>query len=252
MASNLGSVGLGIETEEDYRELVDGALARVSEEIACPPGLYAVTCYDHGGELWVHLATGDDGFVIDGVTPFHRTENVIPLRIDELGQHDDDNPFEGRCYAWVGNEDHPFSCELVDYAVHAATETPLQARLAVIGLAHSVTGFEDEAAFTAAQDGEMTFAPNFFIPTGLFAPEDDEAPTGSDRSMVWFAGTVRKIAEHRGRTAYRQISVESLAATYDVFAEADIVTGPVVVGGIVEVSCRLFGRLLDSDAKGRA
>ena len=251
MSSNMASIGFDVSAEE-VDDLLGAASDMVAEEFACPPGFLAVARYPSDSELWVHIATsqqspgsGEEEFEIVGFTPFHQTDTDVAVKVEGLEQADDDNAFEGRCEVWIGEDEaYPMFFELVDYPVYGELALPLKARASIISLAKSVEGFEDEEAFYAEQENESTqWASNFFIPVGKFVDDDGVAPTGSDMSMAWFAGTVISLDRCEERSPYLHIKVETLSATYDIFAAPEIVTGPVVVGGIVRVAGLMFGRL---------
>ena len=44
---------------------------------------------------------------------------------------------------------------------------------------------------------------------------------------------------------FHWLLVESLAATFDIVADPDVVEGDIVEGGTVEVGCVLIGRLIE-------
>ncbi len=110
----------------------------------------------------------------------------------------------------------------------------------------------DSSTLPDIGDGQR-LAAQALIPIGLFsdADEEDVAPTmqqSAPEPTAWLTGIVRahRMLENEatGRM-FHWLSVDSLAATYDLVADPDIVTGDIAEGRIVEVMAWMFARVMD-------
>lgn len=252
MPSNLSTIGFTFADEQAFVELMIRLAGASVGRLACECGDYAVWRSRTGAELWFHLpvfGSEDDALDIEGLTPFYEGQSEASVEIRARLRRADDNPFEGAFLAWV-EDSFPVVFEAVDFAAHAARELPLRTRVRLDAFALELEAFADEAAFAAAERGGngIPLAPRAFVPIGQLAAaaadDDDAVPTSS-------ALLTGKVLEHRllsneasGGT-FHWLLVDSLDAVLDVLADPEVVKGTITVGGTVEVSCRMFGRLLD-------
>lgn len=260
MASNLSSIGFSFEGAEDFQKEMIRLAAEAIERIGCEAGDYSVWRSRTGAEIWFHLpflGTEDTPRDIAGLTPFYEGLSTIDIEVIERVHRPGDNDFEGALTAQTsdpdgGNDGYPVTFDAVDFAVHGARDLPFHAQARITGFARQVRAFANEAAYAADKSGplgEIGMAPRAFIPVGQFAEtSDDDAPEAA-ASTALFTGRVgeyrRYVNEVTGQ-AFHWMLVESLAATFDVVADPEVVTGDIVEGGTVEVGCVLIGRLIDA------
>jgi hypothetical protein len=108
--------------------------------------------------------------------------------------------------------------------------------------AAEVTCYPSEPAFDAAQgDGQIKYAAESFIPSGLFV-DAGEPPA----AFAMFAGRI--LDAERRRNPYSDgefwcACVRTLGGELDVVADPTTVTGEPRVGGIVQGSFWISGRL---------
>ncbi len=259
MASNLSSIGFSFESAEDFQKTMIELAAGAIERVGCDAGDYSIWRSRTGAEIWFHLpflGTEDAARDIAGLTPFHEGASTIDVEVIERVHRSDDNDFEGALTAQTSdpdgsNDGYPLTFDAVDFAVHRTRELPFRAQARITGFARQVRAFADEAAYAADRSGplgEIALAPRAFIPVGQFSETSESDAPEAAASTALITGSVsehrRYVNEVTGR-AFDWMLVESLAATFDVVADPDIVTGDIVEGGTVEVGCVLIGRLVD-------
>lgn len=262
MASNLSSIGFSFESAEEFQKTMIELAAGAIERIGCVAGDYSVWRSRTGAEIWFHLpflGTEDSARDIAGLTPYYEGLSTVDVEVVERVHRSDDNEFEGALTAQTSdpdgsNDGYPLTFDAVDFAVHGARDLPFRAQARITGFARQVRAFADEAAYAADRSGplgDIALAPRAFIPVGQFGETSESDAPQAAASTALITGFVSEYRRYVNEVTGREfdwILVESLAATFDVVADPDIVTGEIVEGGTVEVGCVLIGRLVDVPA----
>ena len=263
MASNLSSIGFSFDTAEEFQQTMLRLAPECVERLGCAAGDYSIWRSRTGAEIWFHLdllGIEDNAQDIAGLTPFYEGLSLIDIEVIARVIRPDDNAFEGAFTAQVmdpdgTNEGFPMTFEAVDFAAHADRELPFRAQLKLTGFARQVRAFADEAAYAADRSGpmgEIQLAPQAFIPVGQFAdPDEGAAEEGPPAPTALLTG---RVSEHRTQVneatgrPYHWLLVDSLAASIDIVADPECITGEIVQGGTVEIGCVLIGRMIESPA----
>lgn len=271
MASNLSSIGFVFRDAEEFHTQMLVLAENSRERLRCDAGEYAIWRSRSGAEIWFHLALpGDEGgqASILGLTPFFEGSSSVPVLITQAVKRPDDTPLEGLLHGWVapdgeGAGAYPLAFDAVDFAAHATRPLPAMWQCRVTGFCRTLAVHADASTLPEMGEG-MRMATQALIPIGLFnsddadgdAGETGDAAAGADQGSpssppeptAWLTGIVR---EHRvlenevtGRP-FHLLSVETLAATFDLVADPDIVTGEIAPGAIVEAMAWMFARILD-------
>lgn len=258
MASNLSSIGFVFHHAEEFHTRMLVLAEETRERLACGAGEYAIWRSRTGAEVWFHLApsSDDDGpATILGLAPFYEGSSSIPVLATTTSQRPDDNPMEGLLQGWVapdanGVGAYPLAFELIDFAAHAQRPLPATWRCRVTGFCRTLTVHRDESTLPEIGEHER-LAAQALIPIGLFNDvEEDVAPTApaTPEPTAWLTGIVRAHRRMENETTGRHfhwLSVESLAATYDLVADPDIVSDEITEGAIVEAMAWMFARVMD-------
>lgn len=259
MASNLSSIGFIFDSAEAFQNAMVELAPRATERIGCEAGDYSVWRSRTGAEIWFHLpflGTEDSAQDIAGLTPFYEGISDVAIEVVARVNRPDDNDFEGALTVQVidpdgSNEGYPITFDAVDFAAHAEVALPFKARARIVGFARHVRAFADEAAYSADTSGplgDIALAPRAFIPVGQFAESGEGVEMETPASTALLTGFVsehrRQVNEVTGE-AFHWMLVESLAATFDIVADPQTISGAIEVGGTVEVGCVLFGRLIE-------
>jgi len=129
---------------------------------------------DNGGQIWIALR------VTDGVTKYITAnpgfigKSEFPVRVEGVQSDPEWKPFEYRLTVRFSDLDIPLLVELADpreAARFRGLTQPQALTLDLTAFTFNPEIFDNEAAFAAAQEklGEdVSYAPNYFIPSGLF------------------------------------------------------------------------------------
>jgi hypothetical protein len=263
MANHFRAVGFEVLSETDWEATLDRTANEGGEfvfdggRILCwspadesLQGDDSPTGAGTGPQIWVLV---DDDWNFKGASPHFSGKSSISIRA--VNWFPDAEFWEGSVYAWVNplaNKDeengaegeYPFLLQLPDfYHVSRTLPLPHGGKAQVTAFAHELDFFATEEEYAASQSGETKLASNFFIPTGLFAPEGEEP-----QPYAMFAG---KIVEYNRLTnpasdlEFHHFMVETLGGVYDVVAEQELVTTAPAIGTIVSGSFWMSGQIIE-------
>ncbi len=259
MASNLSTIGFVFADEEAFRTSMVAFAAKADAHLDFDGGTYGVWRSRSGAELWFHFGPSKEGNTeIFGLTPFFEGSSEVELRITGPIHRDNDTAFEGAYYAWVNPDDegsgsYPLVFDAVDFAAHAATTAwPAVVNAKLAGFAREVKAYAGEDDYRAATGDAAApqLAAQAFIPIGLFAAAevgtDAAGNAATPSSAALLTGRVAEFSRLKNEATGQDfvwVFVESLEATFDILADPEIISGELTIGGIVEASVWLFGRL---------
>lgn len=256
MASHFSAIGMPVESEEDMRALLARA-AEDAEEIACGKGAYLRWSSEQGAELWLQL---DKRGSIIGVTPYFHGKSEMRVGLTAAVERPDDTAFEGAVHGWADPQgddpasgEYPFVFDLVDKAVYGDLDYPFVSRVRLSAFAHELDLFESEDDFDSAQDGEVKFASESFIPAGLFAPDGET--TEPPRSHAIFTGRIlaaQELSNPLTDGRYAWMRVRTLGGEIDVVSDLDSIEAAPVVGGIASGTFWLCGRILEPNTAAKS
>ena len=166
-------------------------------------------------------------------------------------ERETDNSFEGALAAWADPKDgqpdsgdYPFVFDVVNIALLGRRTLPALEGVQISAFAHEMRAFDSEQSFDRSQSGEVKFAAESFIPTGLFSPQGEK--TSPPESTAIFTGRVLDCNTLENPLMDKHFIwalVQTLGGRYDVVAAPAVVEGSVVTGGIVTGSFWLCGLL---------
>lgn len=262
MASNLSSIGFVFTDAEDFHVRMLTLAEDTRERLKCDAGEYAIWRSRTGAEVWFQIAPpeeSDEQATILGLAPFFEGQSTVPVMMTAALNRPDDTPLEGLLHGWVapdgeGAGAYPLAFEAIDFAAHAGRKLPATWRCRIAGFCRNLNVHDDGSTLPEMGEGQR-LAAQALIPIGLFNDEAGEGPNGKDSGAsalpeptAWMTGIVRahRLLENEvtGRAFY-WLSVETLAATFDLVADPDIVTGEIADGKIIEAMAWMFARVLD-------
>ena len=278
MASNLSSIGFVFKDAEDFHVRMLTLAEETRERLKCGAGEYAIWRSRTGAEVWFQIAPPDgdeEQATILGLAPFFEGRSSVPVMMTAALKRPDDTPLEGLLHGWVapdgqGAGAYPLAFEAIDFAAHAGRRLPATWRCRITGFCRNLNVHEDASTLPEMGEGQR-LADRALIPIGLFRDEDEEkgegeggggdkvegasglggngeSPSSMPEPTAWMTGIVRAHRplenEVTGR-AFHWLSVETLAATLDLVADPDIVTGEIAEGKIIEAMAWMFARVLD-------
>jgi hypothetical protein len=249
MASNFSTIGLPVASREELIALAS-RVGPLAERFVAPRGEYFRWSDPSGAELWLQANTKNE---LVGLNPHYAGQSAISVGL--IARHPMDGPSEldGSFHGWAGpmddtpdSGDYPFVFDAPDYRLHDELSFPRQMEVQIAAFAREVAAFETMAAYETRQTGDLKFASQSFIPSGLFSPNGDTPARPQARAI--FTGHVlaseRKTYALTGHPFYWAL-VETLGGAYDVVVDSSLLPAAPAVGGILSGSFWLSGRILD-------
>lgn len=240
----MSAIGFPAHTADDFGRL-QLQTAQQGRPIATADGYYIHWEVGQGVELW---AQADPDRHLIWLNPHFAGGASVRMAITSRVPRPD-TPLEGAFYGWMNPEDdrleggdYPFVFDAPDAALHHALELPVVRRVQLAAFANRLDAFADEAAYLAAQEGSLPYAPQSFIPTGLFVPEGQVPPAAAVFTGTVLATTERTNAATGQRFLWARVA--TLGAEVDVVADPEVVIGDLVAGGVISGSFWLSGRIL--------
>ena len=243
MPNHFEAIGFAVRDEDDVNALASRAI-REGQLVRVAGGEYHRWTPGGGPEVWVQV-TGRRWL---GITPHFAGSTSMRAGIVGRVRLPDDTPLEGHLYAWANPPaegpldagDYPFVFAVPDFRTLDGMRVPVAARVQIAAFAHDLELFATEEAYLAAQDPAMVFAPESFIPAGMFGEEGEEP-----EPMALINGRVlaAERRENPAGMAFWWMHVRTLGGEVDVVAEEALVAEPPVVGGMVSGEFYLTGRV---------
>lgn len=205
-----------------------------------------------GPELWTQIdASGE----IIGVTPFYSTGLVQRIAVTGRGEAPED-PMDGWIDGWLdpAEDDEPFSgafpfrVDLVNYAIVRPylDVFPRIHRGEVVGLAHEVDLFPDEAAYIQAH-GDIHRPPvQSFISAAHFSVDDPTTLEEATALTTGYVSEVRRLTNVLTDASFWWIRVATTGATVSIFADPEMVPHEPQAGQVLAGSAWILGKLLDA------
>lgn len=252
MANLFAALGFGIDTREKFSEQ-SLRVAEAGERIALPGGgEYRRWSPGAGVELWARIARGE----VVGMNPHFAGDAIIRAGIAGRFRDPGASALDGMYQVWPEPTSHDpesgsttFVIDAPDFALHDRVRLPRIAPVQVAAFAFELSAFADEEAYGASQTGELKYAPESLLPTGLFG-EGGGVPAPEAMLSGRVLATELRINPATGNP-FRWARVRTWGGEIDVVAEPSLIDGEVVEGGIVRGSFWLTGRIRFEDAEPR-
>jgi hypothetical protein len=248
MASHLSDIGFQLETDEDYRQLALRAYDE-GEPLATAAGAYVRWAPGGGAELWLQVDEGGD---LVGLNPHFGGGSSMRVGLTQRFSRTEESPLDGAFHAWAnpgGDDphegDYPFVFDAPDYGLHDSVSLPSVARVQLAAFAHELQSFEGDEAYSRSQAGEVKFAPESFIPSGLFSAEGQS--TEPPQAFAIFTGHVLDtdiVQNPVTGNGFCWARVRTLGGELDVVADPALLNGPMIRGGVVSGAFWLSGRII--------
>ena len=244
MASHFSSIGIPLSSQQEFRDYVEKAYDK-GQHIKVNQGTYLKWTVDTAIELWGQLNNKNEAI---GMNPHFFGSARMNVLIKERVMSPNDNELDGAFYAWSGKEEgegYPFVFDVPDICIYDNIKLPQAVVLQLSAFAHDIKVFTSEGEYFNAQEGEIKFAVESFIPSGLFKP-DGEATTPPVAQAI-FSGRIidtQKRTNSYTNKVYIWAKVSVLGDEIDVVADPEIIEGELVNGGILSGSFWLTGRIV--------
>lgn len=246
--SDLSNIGFTIETEEDFRNMIEKSFES-AYQIEVLGGSYVQFIDPSGAELWTQLDVNHE-FI-----GFHPHFHGISRRAVALTSkiENDESELDGMFHAWANpvdssepeSGDYPFVFNVPNITTLGEIEFPKNVDIQLSAFAIDFEFYPNEDDYYGSQDEELQFAVESFVPSGLFDFDDEEA---MPEPYAVFSGIIRqsekRINEMTGEAFYWML-VETLGGEIDVVVSLDLCDQLPNVLGVIQGQFWLSGRVLD-------
>ena len=248
MPSHMSSIGFPVATEDDFLRYQTLA-ADNGEPLPAPGGLYVRWQAGQGAELWVQV-TPDNAIV--GLNPHFAGEATLRVSLQARLLWPNEGGLDGAFSAWVlaeGDDDpehgfYPLVFDAPDFALHSGLTLPAVAEVQLAAFAEELHAYPDDRAFADAQPADLKFGPEAFVPSRLFAEEEDEgAPPQAYAVMSGHVVRADLLTNSATGEQFYWIRTRTLGGEVDVVVDPSAVRGEVVEGGVVAGTFWLSGRI---------
>jgi hypothetical protein len=216
----------------------------------CAEGSYFLLPDESGAQLYFQANNNRE---LIGFTPHFDGRSRRTIGVTEMIQR----PFSemaGAIYGWsnppepgnVDAGDYPLVFEVPDYCLLKPIAVPSIQTFQLTAFADdefAIFGSEEE--LKNAQDTQIKFGPEAFIPAGLFGPDGE--PTESPKSSAIFSGRIVRwepLVNSRTNLSFHWLLVQTHGGDVDVVVNSSLIKQEPVVGQIVFGQFWLSGRLV--------
>ena len=246
MPSHFSTIGFPVQTQEDMNKFVLTA-ANAGIKTVADHGVYIQWQEKNGAELWVQA---DNEKKIIGVNPHFSGKAKMEVGLVNNVSRKNDSELDGAYYGWADPTDEnpqsgvfPFVFDSPNFYLNTINFLK-KVSVQLAGFAHEVTVYKNEEAFQKAQT-PPAFAPESFIPSGLFSPGGGE--TTPPQAHAIFTGRVIQSSVLKNsftKMKYHWALVRTLGGEIDVVIDSSLVNGQINAGNILSGSFWLSGRII--------
>jgi hypothetical protein len=262
MASHFSTIGFPLKSADEFRAL---AMQVVDDcaSLDCPQGRYLRWSSPSGAELWLQ-ANADNNLV--GMLPHFSGESAVRVGLTDRVTRPDATALDGAFYGWASPADddpesgcYPLVFDTPDFLLHHGLQLPAIVEAQVAAFAHEISLYPSVEAYDASlppagpnpENPEMLVAARgldsqAFIPSGTFIPGGGVIDPPQAHAI--FTGHILKTEARCNELTGREFwwaLVESYGGIYDVVIDAELVEDAPRVGGVVNGTFWLSGRVLD-------
>ena len=248
MPTHMSDIGFQMDSEEDFHQLASRAREE-GEAFEADNGTYIRWSPGEGIELWVQLDREGD---VIGFNPHFRGRGLMRVGLVQAVSRPDGTPLDGAFRAWANptegepeNGDFPFIFDVPDYQLRKV-QLPSILPVQLAAFAHELQSYESDEAYDQSQPGEIKFASESFIPSGLFSSAGDA--TEPPLADAFFTGHVLEtsiVTNPVTENSFCWAKVRTLGGDVDVVADPVLLNGLLVEGGVVSGSFWLSGLLME-------
>jgi|SRR5579883_300194 len=249
VASHFSTIGMPVRSEAEIYERAQ-QLGPLADAFDTERGVYFCWSDPSGAEVWLQV-NAENEFL--GMNPHFAGKSTVRVRLTARPDTGSPSSLDGRFHGWadpsaeVSDEQqgaYPFLFDAPDAALHDALELPATVVVQIAAFAHEIEAFDSPEAYAASQTGEMKFASQSFIPSGLFNLSDEDTPA---RAEAIFAGHVLEAERRTNQLTGNDFIwclVETLGGVFDVVIDSELLPEVPRVGGVVHGSFWLSGRII--------
>lgn len=247
MPSHLSDIGFQVETEKELQQLA-GRAYEEGEVFETGTASYIKWAPGEGVELWLQLDRENE---VVGINPHFTGSSVMRVGLTQRLVRSEARALDGAFHAWANPEgedpetgEYPFVFDVPDYYLNDVGELPAIAKIQLAAFAHELQSYDNDEAYAESQSDEIKFAPESFIPAGLFSPGGEE--TEPPEAHAIFTGHVLEasiITNPVTDVEFCWAKTKTVGGEIDVVADPALLNGLLIKGGVLSGYFWLSGRL---------
>lgn len=250
--SNLSDIGFPVKTEEEVNKVLE-VTARYVKEVPALNGFYYQFTDESGAEIFIQTNHGQE---VIGFNPHFAGKSRRTVCITERIERESSD-LDGGFYAWANPQEennpesgeYPFVFEAPDFATVGKIRFPQNFEIQLTAFAsNEFEIYADEEAYFAAQNSEIKYAAQSFIPSGLFNAADAQIKLQKPLPFAIFAGTIKEFELKKNSLTQEEFwwfSVETLGGEIDVVADMNLVRETPKQEAILRGQFWLSGRIIN-------
>lgn len=246
MPNHMTSIGFEVHSREDFERLAEHAY-NSGERIKTKKGVYSYSQFGKGIELWLQLNKKNE---VIGLNPHYCGASKMKVRITNEINNDSNSVLDGAFHAWADPQDdseetgvYPFVFDMPDRANYGEVRLPQIIDIQLAAFAHEISIYDSEEEFNRSQEGEIKFAAESFIPSGLFGDQDTPSATAIFTGKVIETSIITN--EHTGHT-FSWALVKTLGGEIDVVVDKELLSKEILRSGIISGSFWLSAKFIDT------
>jgi hypothetical protein len=250
--SNFSNIGFDINSDEEFLQLVQG-VANASSMIKVKEGLYAVYSDRSGAELWLQFDHRNE-FI--GINPHFKGKSRRRVCLQHILEHPE-NPLEGGFHAWSNpavedipeSGEYPFVFMSPAYRTTGEITLPGTVDIQLTAFAQEIAFFATEGDFYAAQQSEVRFSSQSFIPASKPGMPGNETDNEQLIALAYITGIVKEVNVRRNdwnAQAFFWLVVDTYGGKIDIVADMRLFETVPVADGIIQGEFYLSGQLLSA------
>ena len=252
--SNLSDIGFPVRSEQDVNSLIETMTEQELIPTKCSHGFYLKFADASGAEIYLQ---GNLEQELIGFNPHFAGKSRRKVGLTQMIERDS-SELDGGFHAWanpisedaeINSGEYPFVFDVPDFRTIENLELPEIREIQLTAFAsNDFKVFANEEDYYASQDAEPQRSAKSFVPSGLFAfNEDEDGDLKIVRPIAILAGEIKesklKANELTGEKFYH-FFVETLGGEIDVVADANLISDEPKIGGIVNGQFWLSGKIL--------
>lgn len=250
--SNLSDIGFPVKGEEDINEMIQN-VARYVVEVPCLNGFYYRFTDESGAEIYLQTNQGQE---IIGFNPHFAGKSRRKVTLTKIIERDS-SELDGGFHGWANpaeennpeSGEYPFVFDVPDFRTIGRIKFPQDFEIQLTAFAsNEFKIYETAQHYLNSQDSEVKFASKSFVPSGLFAPDENTPAPETPRPFGIFTGEIKEYELKTNMLRKEQFYwflVDTLGGEVDVVADAKLVTAEPEIGGILSGQFWLSGKLID-------
>lgn len=256
--SNLSDIGFPVRSEQDVNSLIETMTEQELLPTKCSHGFYLKFADKSGAEIYLQ---GNLEQELVGFNPHFAGKSRQKVGLTQMIERDS-SELDGGFHAWANPTDengeisgeYPFVFDVPDFRTIENLELPELREIQLTAFAsNDFKIFADEEEFNKSQDGELKYAAKSFVPSGLFALNEDEVvELNAVRPIAIFAGEIKEFELNTNELTsekFYHFLVETYGGETDVVADVNLIPNEPKIGGIVRGQFWLSGKLYKREVR---